>query len=53
MEQTLFALDTIKDTQITVQATKAALVTLKTENKKLNIGEIEDMQDDLQVCFIS
>jgi hypothetical protein len=34
-----------------VGATKAALVTLKAENKKLDIGEIEDMQDDLQVNY--
>ena len=48
MEQTVFALDTVKDTQSTVIAMKAASVALKSENKKINISEIEDMQDDLQ-----
>ena len=51
MEQTIFALDTIKDTQTTVLAMKTAAVTLKAENKKINISEIEDMQDDLQDMF--
>ena len=47
-EQTSFAIDSIKDTQTTVAAMKAAATTLKAETKKLNIDQIEDTQDDLQ-----
>jgi hypothetical protein len=45
--QTAFAVSSIKDTFSTVQAMKTAAVTLKQEHAKLDIGEIEDMQDDL------
>lgn len=48
IDQTAFAIDTVKDTHTTVAAMKAATVTLKQENKKVNLGEIEDMQDDLE-----
>ena len=48
IEQTSFAIDSIKDTQTTVAAMKAAATTLKAETKKLNIDQIEDTQDDLQ-----
>ena len=47
MEQTSFAIDSVKDTQTTVLAMQAASKQLKIEHKKMNIGEIEDMQDDL------
>ena len=41
VEQTAFAIDSIKDTQDTMAAMKAAHVTMKKEAKKLNIDEIE------------
>jgi charged multivesicular body protein 5 len=44
--QTAFAIESVKDTQTTIAAMKAASVVLKAENKKMNISEIEDMQDD-------
>ena len=47
MEQTSFAIDSVKDTQTTVAAMTAASKQLKVEHKKINISEIEDMQDDL------
>jgi charged multivesicular body protein 5 len=47
VERTVFAIDTVKDTQTQVAAMKAASVVLKAENKKINISEIEDMHDDL------
>lgn len=54
MEQTSFAIDSVKDTQTTVAAMTAASKQLKVEHKKINISEIEDMQDDLTgQCFIS
>ena len=37
----------MKDTFNTVAAMKSAATTLKVEHKKLDIGEIEDLQDDL------
>lgn len=47
IEQTNFAIDSVKDTITTVDAMKAASKTLKTEFKKVNIDNIEDLQDDL------
>ena len=47
LEQTNFALDTVKDTQETVAAMKGAAKALKVEQKKINIDEVEDCQDDL------
>jgi len=51
VESTCFALDSIKDTQQTVAAMKEGAKQLKVENKKLDIGSIEDMQDDLTDLF--
>ena len=51
MEQTVFTLDTIKNTQTTVATMKQAAEQLKVENKKINIDEIEDLNDDLQDLF--
>jgi charged multivesicular body protein 5 len=48
VEQTSFALDTIKDTQTTIFAMKAAAGTLKAEHKKIDLNDIENMQDDLE-----
>ncbi len=49
MEQTSFAMESIKDTAQTVQAMKAAGAELKTAFKKqdLNIDSIEKMQDEM------
>jgi charged multivesicular body protein 5 len=48
IEQTSFAIETVKDTQTTIFAMKAAQEQLRTEHKKINISEVEDMQDDLE-----
>ena len=45
--QTHFAVESVKDTFNTVAAMKSVATTLKVEHKKLDIGEIEDLQDDL------
>lgn len=47
LEQTNFAIDSVKDTITTVDAMKAASKTLKTEFKKVDIDKIDDLQDDL------
>jgi charged multivesicular body protein 5 len=41
VEQTSFAIDSVKDTQTTIAAMKAASVTLKSEAKKIKIDDIE------------
>lgn len=48
IDQTAFALETVKDTHTTIAAMKAASATMKLEHKKINLSEIEDMQDDLE-----
>jgi Snf7 len=53
VEQTSFAIDSVKDTQTTVQAMQAASKQLKVEHKKINISEIEDMHDDLAGVYLS
>ena len=47
VERTVFAIETAKDTQVTVSAMKEATKQLKVEHEKINLSEIEDMQDDL------
>lgn len=47
IDQTAFAIETVKSTQTTVAAMKAASQTLRVEQKKIDLSEIEDMQDDL------
>ena len=47
VEQTNFAIDSVKDTLTTVQAMKTASKTLKKEVKKVDLSQIEDLQDDL------
>ena len=47
VEQTAFAIETVQDTQTTIKAMKKATVTLKEESEKIDLDEIEDMQDDL------
>lgn len=51
IEQTVFAIETIKDTQTTVAAMKTASKQMKVEHAKINISEIEDMQDDMEDMF--
>merc|ERR1712130_336402 len=48
MDQTNFAIQNMKDTQVTVGAMKAGMKEMKKETKKLNIGKIENMQDELE-----
>lgn len=47
VEQTAFAIDSIKDTHVMVAAMKSASKQLKIEQQKINLSELEDMQDDL------
>ena len=47
VEQTAFAIETVQDTQTTIAAMKKATTTLKVEAEKIDLDEIEDMQDDL------
>jgi charged multivesicular body protein 5 len=49
--QTSFAMDTIKDTHTTIAAMKDASKQLKLEHKKINLNEIEDLNDDLADMF--
>lgn len=51
VESTAFALDSLKDTQTTIAAMKEGAKQLKIENQKMNLGEIEDMQDDMIDMF--
>jgi len=48
MEQTNFATQMLKDTKITVDAMKTGVKDMKREYKKVNIDQIEDLQDDLE-----
>jgi len=48
IDQTVFAIETVKSTQITVSAMKDASKQLKLESAKISLNEIEDMQDDLE-----
>ncbi|EDO49015.1 predicted protein [Nematostella vectensis] len=47
MEQANFTTQTLKDTKHTVDAMKTGLKEMKKEYKKLNIDQIEDIQDDM------
>ncbi|KAL0274520.1 UNVERIFIED_CONTAM: hypothetical protein PYX00_002620 [Menopon gallinae] len=47
MEQANYATQTLKDTHATVTAMKAGMKEMKKEFKKVNIDEIEDLQDNL------
>jgi charged multivesicular body protein 5 len=51
LDQTAYALDTIKDTQTTVAAMQAASKQLKKEHKQFDINKIENMQEDLADMF--
>ncbi|CAG0914086.1 unnamed protein product [Notodromas monacha] len=47
MEQANFATETLKDTQATVAAMKVGVKTMQKEFKKINIDQIDDLQDEL------
>ncbi|VDN15369.1 unnamed protein product [Dibothriocephalus latus] len=47
MDQAGYAIQSVKDTQITVNAMKSGLKEFKKETKKLDINKIEDLQDDI------
>ncbi|VDM00467.1 unnamed protein product [Schistocephalus solidus] len=47
MDQAGYAIQSVKDTQVTVNAMKSGLKEFKKETKKLDINKIEDLQDDL------
>lgn len=47
MEQANYASQTLKDTQATVSAMRDGVGQMKKEFKKVNIEEIEDLQDDM------
>ncbi|KAH8307355.1 hypothetical protein KR044_010662 [Drosophila immigrans] len=47
MEQANYAAQSLKDTQATVTAMKDGVKQMKTEYKKINIDQIEDIQDDM------
>ncbi|KAF7266079.1 vacuolar protein sorting 60 [Rhynchophorus ferrugineus] len=47
MEQANFAAQTLKDTQTTVVAMKDGMKAMKKEFKKINIEDIDDVQDEL------
>jgi charged multivesicular body protein 5 len=47
VDQTNFAISTVRDSHVTIAAMKEASKTLKVEHKKININEIEDINDDL------
>merc|ERR1712156_1222905 len=48
LDQTNYAIQSMKDTQVTVNAMKAGMKEMKKEYKKLNITKIENMQDELE-----
>eukprot|EP00045_Choanoeca_perplexa_P000879 m.16743 g.16743 ORF g.16743 m.16743 type:complete len:221 (-) comp10604_c0_seq1:38-700(-) len=48
MEQQNYAIQSLQDTQHTVQAMKAGAKAMKTQFKKLNLNQIEDIQDELE-----
>jgi len=48
MEQTNFTIQNMKDTQTTVNVMKTGMKAMKQENKKLNIGKIESIQDEME-----
>merc|ERR1712179_86280 len=47
LDQTSYAIQSMKDTQVTVGAMKAGMKEMKKEYKKMNIDKIENMQDEM------
>uniref|UniRef100_A0A1B6EWS0 Charged multivesicular body protein 5 n=1 Tax=Cuerna arida TaxID=1464854 RepID=A0A1B6EWS0_9HEMI len=52
MEQTNFATQSLKDTQATVVAMKAGVKSMQKEIKKINIDQIEDLQDEMSDMLV-
>lgn len=48
MEQTNFATQMLKDTKTTVDAMRLGVKEMKKEYKKVNIDQIENLQDELE-----
>merc|ERR1711941_78528 len=48
MDQTSYAIQSMKDTQQTLVAMKAGAKEMKKEFKKMDIGKVEDIQDELE-----
>lgn len=48
MEQTAFATESLKDTQTTVKAMQYAAKDMKRQMRTVNVGKVEDLQDELQ-----
>ncbi|VDM84813.1 unnamed protein product [Strongylus vulgaris] len=48
MDQSNFALQGMKDNQVTLAAMQAGLKTMQKEYKKVNIDKIEDLQDQME-----
>ena len=48
MDQTNYAIQSMKDTQQTLAAMKAGAKEMKKEFKKMDIGKVEDIQDELE-----
>merc|ERR1711944_372164 len=48
MDQTNYAIQSMKDTQQTLSAMKAGAKEMKKEFKKMDIGKVEDIQDELE-----
>jgi charged multivesicular body protein 5 len=48
MEQSNMALTTLKDTKTTVDAMKIGLTQMKREYKKVNIDQIDTLQDEME-----
>ncbi|CAH8500238.1 unnamed protein product [Schistosoma turkestanicum] len=53
IEQTNFAIQTVRDTKVTVDAMKVGAKELKREMKKVDLNNIEDLQDDLADLLVS
>ncbi len=47
VDQTAFAISSVKESHTTIAAMKEASKQLKAEHKKININEIEDVNDDM------
>eukprot|EP01061_Rhynchopus_euleeides_P030575 TRINITY_DN50778_c0_g1_i1.p2 TRINITY_DN50778_c0_g1~~TRINITY_DN50778_c0_g1_i1.p2 ORF type:complete len:217 (+),score=102.35 TRINITY_DN50778_c0_g1_i1:217-867(+) len=51
MDEMAFAMETVRDTHEQVQCLKATATQLKTEHKKLDVGDVEKLQDELQDLY--
>lgn len=48
VDQTAFAISSVRDAQVTISAMQAATKTLKIEHKKIKIADIDNMQDEME-----